>query len=57
MMKYTCPRCGLTSYNLHDVVEKYCVYCHVFEEDEANAVLLAVPDMRDPDDGGSGSHR
>ena len=31
---YTCPKCGRTSYNPNDVANKYCGYCHEFEEDE-----------------------
>jgi ribosomal protein L37E len=26
----TCLRCGLTSYNLNDVVNRYCGNCHLF---------------------------
>lgn len=31
---YTCPRCGMTSYNLNDIREKYCGNCHRFEESQ-----------------------
>jgi ribosomal protein L37E len=31
---YTCPRCGRTSYNPNDAANKYCGYCHEFEEDQ-----------------------
>lgn len=24
----TCPRCGMTSWNPHDVQEGYCAHCH-----------------------------
>lgn len=27
-----CKRCGLTSYNLNDVVNRYCGMCHQFHE-------------------------
>jgi len=29
----TCPRCGWTSYNPHDISERYCGHCHVFLDD------------------------
>jgi hypothetical protein len=29
----TCGRCGMTSYNPHDVAARYCGHCHVFHED------------------------
>lgn len=29
----TCKLCGLTSWNLNDVQQKYCGHCHVFHED------------------------
>jgi hypothetical protein len=29
----TCGRCGMTSYNPHDVAARYCGNCHVFHED------------------------
>jgi len=28
---YTCPRCGLRSYNPNDIEQRYCVQCHEFE--------------------------
>ena len=30
---FTCPRCGKTSYNIHDAEERYCGNCHVFVDD------------------------
>jgi len=27
-LSFTCPRCGMTSYNLNDVREGYCGNCH-----------------------------
>jgi hypothetical protein len=27
---FTCPRCGRTSYNPHDIRERYCGACHSF---------------------------
>ena len=27
---FTCPQCGKTSYNLHDVEHRYCGACHSF---------------------------
>jgi hypothetical protein len=29
----TCPRCGRESWNLHDVVERYCGACHGFHDE------------------------
>lgn len=29
----TCHVCGLTSYNLNDVKNRYCARCHVFHAD------------------------
>jgi ribosomal protein S27AE len=31
--RYRCPRCGRVSYNRHDVAERYCGFCHLFEDD------------------------
>ena len=28
----TCPRCGATSYNRHDIEQEYCGSCHLFHE-------------------------
>lgn len=28
--RFTCPTCGMTSYNSHDVRKKYCGNCHEF---------------------------
>jgi hypothetical protein len=33
-MSYTCPTCGLTSYNPNDEAERYCGHCHKFESAE-----------------------
>lgn len=30
-MPYTCPKCGMTSYNPEDEKNKYCGNCHRFE--------------------------
>lgn len=30
MASITCPKCGRTSHNPHDVRERYCGACHVF---------------------------
>lgn len=32
---FTCPRCLWTTYNVHDIRERYCGHCHVFVDDEA----------------------
>jgi ribosomal protein L37E len=29
----TCVRCGLKSYNINDVVQRYCGNCHRFHEE------------------------
>jgi ribosomal protein S27AE len=29
----TCPRCGRTSYNAGDIVNRYCGYCHAFHDE------------------------
>ena len=29
-LSITCPCCGLTSYNLNDIEQKYCGRCHMF---------------------------
>jgi len=29
----TCPRCGMTRYNLNDVEQRYCGNCHMFHAD------------------------
>ena len=28
-----CSFCGLTSYNLNDIANRYCGACHIFHED------------------------
>lgn len=30
---YRCPRCGARSFNPHDIRERYCGACHVFEDE------------------------
>lgn len=30
ILSIQCPTCGRTSYNPHDVENRYCGYCHVF---------------------------
>jgi hypothetical protein len=32
-LSITCLVCGMTSFNPHDVSEKYCGACHVFHAD------------------------
>lgn len=29
----TCHTCNLTSYNVNDIINKYCGHCHVFHDD------------------------
>lgn len=29
----TCPRCGRTSFNTHDIAERYCGACHRFYDE------------------------
>lgn len=36
----TCPRCGRTSYNLNDIVERYCGNCHWWTSDPQLAHLI-----------------
>lgn len=28
-----CLQCGMGSYNLNDIAQKYCGYCHIFHAD------------------------
>ena len=30
--EYTCPRCGMISANVNDLLNRYCAACHRFEE-------------------------
>lgn len=39
---FTCPLCGMASYNLNDVRHRYCGRCHVFIADE---LVLVDADM------------
>jgi hypothetical protein len=39
----TCSDCGLTSYNRHDVVERYCGKCHKFHPYSDAFMVRAVP--------------
>jgi hypothetical protein len=32
---YTCPKCGRISHNPNDALNRYCGYCHLFEEQGA----------------------
>jgi len=34
---FTCPRCGMTSYNPHDIAEGFCGNCHDWTREEPNA--------------------
>lgn len=27
---FVCPDCGAESFNIHDIIERYCGRCHVF---------------------------
>lgn len=38
----TCPKCGATSYNPHDIAERYCGRCNRFQ-DEEGALLPPRP--------------
>lgn len=29
----TCPKCGLRSFNVNDIIFRYCGNCHQFHED------------------------
>jgi ribosomal protein S27AE len=33
-LSFTCPDCGKESFNVNDVVNRYCGKCHVFTEDK-----------------------
>jgi len=39
----TCPQCGLTSYNPHDIVNRYCGNCHAFHDDMAGDPEIEAP--------------
>jgi hypothetical protein len=41
----TCPRCGWTSHNPHDIAEQYCGHCHVFLNDEAEFVNAMTTEL------------
>ena len=36
---FVCPRCGAESFNLNDIVERYCGRCHVFVDDPITALM------------------
>lgn len=38
----TCNICGRTSYNLNDVVQKYCGHCHIFHDDEPGIARVRI---------------
>jgi hypothetical protein len=33
---YTCPKCGKTSHNPHDAVNRYCGNCHQYEDEQCS---------------------
>lgn len=35
-ISFTCPDCRKESFNVNDVVNRYCAACHVFTEDKAS---------------------
>lgn len=37
-----CTTCGRRSFNLGDVTNRYCGYCHVFHTDEAEKAELGL---------------
>lgn len=39
---FTCPSCGLTSHNKHDIKEDYCCRCHKFMANWAVHFLLST---------------
>jgi ribosomal protein L37E len=41
MSTYTCPRCGRTSYNPHDLAHRYCGACHLSEDDLIRELIAA----------------
>ena len=32
--RFTCTRCGRTSFNRHDVEQRYCGACHRFDDEQ-----------------------
>lgn len=42
---YTCPRCGMTSYNSDDIANRYCGNCHEFESDQDDKWYEAFADQ------------
>jgi hypothetical protein len=36
---FTCPRCGMTSYNPNDRTQGYCGNCHAWTREEAEAPM------------------
>ncbi len=42
---YTCPRCGMTSYNEHDISNRYCANCHDWEIDLPNGMTVQINDL------------
>lgn len=34
---FVCPRCNAESFNLNDILERYCGRCHKFADDPAPA--------------------
>jgi hypothetical protein len=42
---FTCPLCKAVSYNLNDIVNRYCGRCHVFVDDP----ILTLPTTGDAD--------
>ena len=37
-----CPRCGMRSYNPHDIDQRYCGNCHAFHDDLIRQALEAA---------------
>lgn len=40
----TCPHCGYTSYNPHDITERYCGHCHIFLADQLSETRRDLED-------------
>jgi hypothetical protein len=45
-MSYTCPRCGMTSYNENDERYSYCGNCHAFTQPDL-ITGIEDPDVRE----------
>jgi hypothetical protein len=42
-----CLRCGLVSFNLNDVLQRYCGNCHVFHDEVGHVPVVSVSGLHD----------